>query len=69
MSVIGARMKVVRPYRCPQSIDKPNCCGCVFNKGFIPVAANEWPSIQVLCEGDWREDTLQLDTSINRYLD
>lgn len=52
MSVIRARMKVVRPYRCPQSFDKANCVRCVYNKGFIPVAADEWPSIRVLCVGD-----------------
>lgn len=55
MSVIGARMKVVRPHRCPQSLEEPNCCRCVYNKGFIPVAADEWPSIQVLCVSDQYE--------------
>lgn len=55
MSVIRATMKVVRPGRCPQSIEKPNCCRCVYNKGFIPVAADEWPSIKVLCVSDQYE--------------
>lgn len=56
MSVIRAEMKVVRPGRCPQSRDKPNCRGCVYNKGFIPVAADEWPSIKVLCVGDQEQE-------------
>ena len=55
MSVIRAEMKVVSPYRCTSGSENPNCCRCVYNKGFIPVAADEWPSIQVLCVRDQYE--------------
>lgn len=55
MSVIRAEMKVVRPYRCSLGREKPNCIRCIYNKGFIPVAADEWPSIQVLCVSDQYE--------------
>lgn len=52
MSVIRAKIEVVRPYRCPLALEKPNCSRCVYNKGFIGVDADEWPSIQVLCVGE-----------------
>lgn len=52
MSVIRAKMEVVRPCQCPLAREKPNCCRCVYNKGFIGVDADEWPSIQVLCVGE-----------------
>lgn len=55
MSVIRAEMEVVRPCRCPLGLEKPNCRGCVYNKGFIGVDADEWPSIQVLCVGEYKE--------------